>query len=314
MRSDILKVNYNYLRNILKYYTIILFTTITVLISSCGDQNEDQSDYSNDPFRKSLFNPFFVDQFFSVPNSSGSIWIDKHIKLLDINKISIIMKGGNTPDNILEKFVYKFNEKGQNDTFQYYFYGNSTSVVNETHFSYKDYLHKIDVIKYYGIGNLPPVFVYKNKMKTVFYKPKSNNKNDSLFYYPNPINPKVIIDKIGSFNNYVEIIVPKGSSSTEILKQISKVDSDLTHFELSEKMLTYTKDNLPVESYYLGENWNQLELAKQWEYNKYKQVIHFKQWMHNTLIKNIDILYNENSLPKRIVYNRKKYYLIYKKI
>ncbi len=292
----------------------LLFSLVAGILASCSGKSGEDNSNASDPFRKNLFNPFYLDQLFSTPNTYGSIWISSHLRQLDVDKVSVILKGGNNPDNVLEKYVYTFNAKGQNDTFQYYFFNTSQDVLNETYLSYgKKGVSKIDIIKYYGVGNLPPVKVYEDDSKTVLYRSKSNGKNDSLFFYPNATQPRVIIDKIGNFCNYLEIIVPKGSSATYIMDQVSAIDPDLSHFELSEKLLTYTEKGYPVESYHLGENWNQMELAKQWEYNKYHQPIHFSQWMHGTKIKDIDILYNENSLPKKITFNRKKYQLIYKK-
>lgn len=295
-----------------RYFKFSFFVILITLIFSCEDKEHDNNKF-NDPFRKNLFNPLYLDQILSTPNASGSIWISDHVKLIDIDNISIIMKGGNKPDNILEKYFYTFNKNGQNDTFKYYFYNTSSQVLNQTQFTYQNSLKKIDIIKYYGIGNLPPVFVNNTDERTVFFKSKSNNKNDSMFFYPTVLQPKIIIDKIGNFYNFIEIIVPKGSSANQIMDQISSVEPNLTKFELAEKLLTYTENGYPVESYHLGENWNQMELAKKWEYNKFNQPIVFKQWVHGTKVKDISILYNENSLPKKITFNRKKYNLIYKK-
>lgn len=300
-------------RLILKKYLPII--PLLFFLLSCEENKEHDNDKFNDPFRKNLINPLYLDQLFSTPNTFGPIWTSEHVKLLDIDKISIVLKGGNSPDNILEKYIYTFNPKGQSDTFKYFFYNTSKEALNETNFAYsKKSLGKINIIKYYGVGNLPPISAYETPQSTVFYRSKSNNKNDTMFFYPNVNQAKVIIDKIGNYYNYVEIITPKGTSSNEIMKQIASVDSNLAHFELAEKLLTYTENGYPVESYHLGENWNQMELAKQWEYNKFKQPIHFKQWIHGTKVKDIDILYNENSLPKKITFNRKKYHLIYKKV
>jgi hypothetical protein len=297
----------------LKNSLYILFTLI--LFASCQENKENDKNIYNDPFRKNLINPLYLDQLFATPNAFGSVWISEHVKLLDVDKISLVLKGGNRPDNTLEKFIYSFNNKGQNDTFMYYFYNTSSDVLNETNFSYtNNSLSKINIIKYYGVGNLPPVLAKEHQSAMVFYKSKSNNKNDSMFFYPNVAHPKVVIDKIGNYYNFVEVFVPKGKSTNDILNQVMAVDSNLAHFDLAEKLLTYTENGLPVESYHLGENWNQMELAKQWEYNKFDQPIHFNQWIHGTKIKDIDILYNENSLPKKITFNRKKYHLIYKKI
>lgn len=298
---------------LLKKTLAILFLFFSLL--SCKENKETDNDKFNDPFRKNLINPLYLDQLFTTPNSFGSVWLDDHVKLLDIDKISIVLKGGNKPDNVLEKYIYNFNKNGQSDTFKYFSYNNSKEVLHETNLSFSgNLISKINVIKYFGVGNLPPVFVTKNNKATIFYRSKSNNKNDSLFFFPNVEQPTIIIDKIGNYYNSVEVIVPKGSSSTEIMNKLMSVDSKLENFDLSEKLLTYTENGYPIESYHLGENWNQMELAKQWEYNNFMQPTHFNQWIHGTKVKDIDIVYNENALPKKITYNRKKYYLIYKKI
>ncbi len=297
-----------------KNHKFIYLTFSIFILLSCGNSEEKITQKVNNPFRKNLINPFYFDQIFNTPNNSGSFWNAKHINQIDVNKISIYLKGGNNPDNILEKFIYTFDENGNNDNYSYYYYANSEDVVNQTNYEYKnDVISKINIYKYFGVGNLPPVFVSKNDQRTVFYKSKANGKNDSLFFYPNEENPKVIIDKIGNFVNYMEVFIKEGATKKQILNEITKVDSNLLHFELADKIITYTKNGLPFESYHLGENWIQLERSQLWEYNRFNQPIVIKEWMHGTLIKDINIMYNENSLPKKIEYNRKKYHLIYHK-
>lgn len=288
---------------------LILLSAVLVACSS-EEQNEQKK---GDPFRKNLVNPFFIDQLFQTPNFSGSPWLSKHVKQLNLHQVSILMKGGSAPDNVLERFIYTFNTQGENDTFFYYNYSIAKDVLNETNLKYEqNQLAKIDIIKYYKIGNLPPVLGSHTSDQSLFYISKSNGKNDSLFFYPSKEQPEIIIEKVGNYTNYVEIIVPKETAASFILDKLARIDSNLVHFELAEKLLTYTENGYPIESYHLGESWNQMELAKKWEYNKCMQPINFKQWMHGTLTKDITITYNENSLPKRILYNRKKYYLIYK--
>lgn len=290
----------------------LIFLSFSVLIFfSCENDKEKLSQKENIPFRKNLINPFYFDQIFNTPNSFGSYWNAKSINQIDVSKISMYIKGGNNPDNIAEKFVYTFDKDGNNDN---YYYENGQDLVNQTNYEYKvNEISKINIYKYFGIGNLPPVFVAKNDKRIVFYKSKANGKNDSLFFYPNQENPKVIIDKIGNYVNYIEIFVNEGATKKKILSEIEKIDTNLLHFELSDKTITYTRNGFPIESYHLGENWIQLERSQIWEYNKFNQPIVIKEWMHGTLIKDFNIMYNENSLPKKIVYNRKKYHLIYHK-
>ncbi|MES2587691.1 MAG: hypothetical protein V4622_01850 [Bacteroidota bacterium] len=297
------------------YKSLIVISAVSLLFFSCEGNKKNEIKESNNPFTKNLINPFFFDQIFNTPNNCGSFWNAKYINQIDVNKVSIFLKGGNNPDNILEKYIYTFDKNGNNDNYSYYYYPNSKDVVNQSNFEYNgNELSKINIYKYFGIGNLPPVFVSKDPNRTVFYKSKANGKNDSLFYFPSVENPTIIIDKIGNFVNYIEIFVKEGSSRNKIIHEISKVDSNLTNFDFADKSITYTRNGLPIESYHLGENWIQLERSQTWEYNDFNQPVIIKEWMHGTLIKDIHITYNENSLPKKIEYNRKKYHLIYGKI
>lgn len=293
------------------YYLLLLFP----LLFSCGESSDGRSEKKeNVPYRKNLINPYYIDQILNTPNNFGSIWNASNIRQIVVDKISIVLKGGSNPDDIIEKYIFTFDSLGNNDNYSYYHYQNSQDVINQTNFQYhgKD-IYKINVYRYFGVGNLPPTFVNQTPERTIFYKSKSNGKNDSLFFYPNAQKPKIIIDKIGNFVSRLEIFVPEGTPRSKIMSQLQAVDTNLTQYELTDKMLTYTNNGFPVESYHLGENWNHLERAKLWEYNKYKQPISFKEWMHGTLIKSISIQYNENALPKKIIYNRNKYLLNYHK-
>jgi hypothetical protein len=288
---------------------LFFFSPILFLLSCSGNSNEKNE---NIGFRKNIFNPFHVDQIFNTPNNFGSFWVSNNVKQLNVNKINLILKGGDNPDNVLEKYVYEFNSKGQNNNYSYFNFSTQKEAINETNFEYSDnLLSKINIYKYFGVGNLPPLKVYYSDNYTVFCKSKANGKNDSLFFYPSVDNPKLIVDKIGKFVNYMEVIIKHGATKKEILNQISAYQPYLSEFDLAEKTITYTKNNLPFESYHLGDNWTQLQRSQYWEYNKFNQVILFKEWLHGTLIKDINILYNENSLPKKIIFNRKKYILIY---
>lgn len=295
----------------MKIKTLYLILSISLLLFSC-QQNTENKNRATQGFKKNLFNPFYIDYLFNTPNNFGSFWINKHVKQINISKISIVLKGGSNPENELEKYIYTFDKKGNNNNYKYFFNGKKEEVVNETNFEYtNNELSKINIYKYFGVGNLPPIRVLKKTNGSAFIKSKANGKNDTLFIYPSIEKPKIIIDKIGKFINYLEIFIEVGATKKEVLNQINEVYPYLSDFELADKTITYTKNGLPVESYHLGENWTQLERSQVWEYNKFDQVIQFKEWMHGTLIKDISILYNENSLPKKIIFNRKKYQLIY---
>jgi hypothetical protein len=289
---------------------IFFYFFLHFIIFSCSEnkmfKNKSKSSHNN------LFNPYHIDQLFNTPNNFGSFWISKNVKQLNINKINIILKGGNNTDNILDKYSYQFDLKGNNKAYNHCNFSSQNEEINKTSFEYaNNKLNKINIYKYFGVGNFPPVKAHYLDKYTVFCKSKGNGKNDSLFFYPSVENPKLIVDKIGKFINHMEVIIRYGATKKEIVNQINSFYPYLSEFDLAEKTITYTKNDLPFESYHLGDNWSQLQRSQLWEYNKFNQVILFKEWMNGTLIKDINILYNENALPKKIIFNRKKYIIIY---
>lgn len=284
------------------------------LLSSCNSGNKAGVVKTHQPYRKNLFNPLYVDKLLNAPNVFGSIWNADNINQLDVRKISIVLKGASGPEDDLEKHQFLFDSLGRNTEYNYFSFTQSKDVINQTDLKYSGTdVSKINIYKYLGMGNLPPVFSTRTARYEAFFSSKAKGKNDSLFFYPSVENPKIIIDKIGNFVNRLEVFVPEETSSMQILKEISRIDTNLTQYDLSQKTITYTKEGLPMESFNLGDDWTQLDLIKKWEYNNDNQPVSYKEWLHGTLVNDIVFIYNENALPKRIIYNRKKYTLIYRK-
>ena len=286
---------------------------ICALLLSC-ESKTDRTIKTHQPYRKNLFNPLYLDKILNAPNVFGSIWNVSNINQLDVRKISVVLKGGNSSDDDLEKHQFIFDSLGQNTEYNYYSFSQSKDILNQTGIQYSNgNITKINIYKYLGMGNLPPVFSKTTNRYQVFISSTSRGNNDSLFFFPSVENPKIIIDKMGSFVNQFEIFVPEETGNLQILKEISRIDTNLTQYDLSHKIITYTKNGLPMESFNLGQDWNQMDLLKKWEYNEDNQPISYKEWLHGTLVNDISVFYNENALPKRIIYNRKKYVLIYRK-
>jgi hypothetical protein len=299
----------------LKNHNIIIIV-LFFLVFSCTNNEEKVPEVINNSLKYNIINPYYLDKIVNPPINYGSIWIEKNIKQLIINNVNIVLKGGKNPNEVYEKQVFHFNKNGNLKESEYYIYTISDKILNQFSYNYTDskQLEKININKFFESTNQPPIFVRKTEHYDVFFKPKANKRNDSIFFYPSFEKPEIIIEKIGNFINHMEIFVEFGSPASVFMNKIQTIDSSLTSFELADKIITYTENSLPLESYHLGENWKVLELSKKWEYNKYNQPLLFKEWLHGTLIKNISIKYNENSLPKKYIFNKKNYTLIYKNI
>ncbi|TNE52753.1 MAG: hypothetical protein EP338_14030 [Bacteroidetes bacterium] len=290
-----------------------LILSFSIILGACEGQRGRKRPITNAPYRKNLFNPLYIDRITYSPKRCGSIWYPENIDQIDIQQISLVLRASKNGMD-LDKHQYFFDSIGRTKSYNFYSFTKSEDIISQMGFRYrKDQLTQIDLFRYHGLSNFPPITCSKNSRFEGFYTSHSGQNNDSLLFYPNSRQPKIIIERLGGQVNHLEIIIDEKASDLQILKRVSRIDTNLIQYQHAEKIITYTREGLPRESFYLDEDWNQLELVKQWEYNQDNQPTHFVEWLHGKKIKDIYVRYNENSLPKRITFNRRKYFLIYRK-
>ncbi len=292
---------------------LILF--ISVFLAACSSEKAkvEIENTAKVEFTGNLFNPIYLTTLFEAPNNLGPIWNKDLVETLKINKISLFVKGGRYKNNMSEKLTYTFNPNGNVLNFKHYLYNISTEPFSNSGFSFSinGTLEKIDIFKYMEVGNVPPVFIHRDSIKTTVITSKNNNNFDSLVFYPTIENPKLIVEIVNHKVNSIEIFVEKGSNLTQIQAQSKNLDSTLNIFALSEKSVTFLENNLPQESYHLDANWNKQEKSKSWEYNENQQPVKYFERLHGTLVKDIVITYDENGLPEEFVVDRKKFVFYY---
>jgi hypothetical protein len=290
-----------------KYLILLGF----VILAACSqNKNKVEPEKKNTiTLKKNIFNPLYVTALFDSPNNFGPIWNSDVILALKLKKVSLYVKGGRYKNNLSEKLTYSFNSAGKAIDFNHFLYNNSTSPFSNSGFTYdtKGFLEKIDVFKYMEFGNVPPILIRRDSVKTVVITSKNNNNFDSLIFYPTIENPKLIVEIVNHKVNSAEFLLEKGTSAEQIQTLAKTLDSTLNIFAFSEKSLTYLEHDLPIESYRLGTNWNKQEKIKIWEYNENQYLINFSERLHGTLIKNIVINYDEENLPTEIVIDRKRF-------
>jgi hypothetical protein len=288
---------------------LILLGLVFLAACSQNKTNVEPEKKNTNTLKVNIFNPLYVTTLFDSPNNFGPIWNTDVILALKLKKVSLYVKGGRYKNNMSEKLTYSFNAAGKAIDFNHFLYNNSTSAYSNSGFTYdsKGFLEKIDVFRYMEFGNVPPILIRKDSAKTVVITSKNNNNFDSLVFYPTIENPKLIVEIVNHKVNSAEFLLEKGTSLEEIQTLAKTLDSTLNIFALSEKSVTYLENELPVESYRLGMNWNKQEKSKTWEYNENQQLIGFSERLHGTLIKNIVIYYDDDNLPTELVIDRKRF-------
>ncbi len=288
---------------------LILFSLVFIVSCSTKNPKVETEKKANIEFKANLFNPIYLTSLFDAPNNFGPIWNKNIIESLKINKISLFIKGGKYKNNMSEKLSYIFNSHGNALNFNHYLYNISLESFSNSGFTYDSNgaLEKIDVYRFMQFGNVPPIFIKRDSIQTTVITSKNSNGFDSLLFYPNIENPKLIVEIVNHKINSLEIFVEKGANLEKIQALSKTLDSTLNIFEFSEKSVTFLENNLPQESFHLDSKWHKQEQSKKWEYNANKQPIKYSEHLHGTLIKNISITYDDENLPAEFLVDRKRF-------
>ncbi|MDD2983341.1 MAG: hypothetical protein PHQ74_08130 [Crocinitomicaceae bacterium] len=283
---------------------ILLFTACTSKKEPVASEEKIEVSYSGN-----IFYPLYLGKLVETPFSMGPIMDLEKCQELNLSKLTLYVKGGRLPNNISEKIVYVFNKESLPKSFYHYLHRAKEYPYSELDFVYNSnkIISKINVARFMGISNVPPVLFTSDSTQTLALTSKGNNRNDSLIFYPSISNPKLILSMVNNFVNTLEIVAEKGSQTEDWKLMAAEIDSTLQDFALTVKTVTLTENGFPIASYDLDSNWTQKERVRSWEYNKQNQPVYYKEWLHGSLVKLMEITYASNNLPKMFVIDRKKF-------
>lgn len=287
------------------------FIFITLLLISCnGKKKETDIPKKEDiVYEGNIFNSLYLGRLMEAPVYFGPALNIETCKAFRFAKINMYLKGGRLPNNISEKHTYLFNHNGLPQEYHHFLQSEKQQPYSNLLFQYNsaDQLTKIDIIKYMSFTNLPPVVFISDSSKTIGITSKGGGKSDTLIFYPSIENPNLIVEIINNLVNTYEIIANKDSQPKEWLQILSQLDSAYNNFELTAKTITFTENNHPIESFNLDNQLNKLDKSRTWAYNNSGQPTNYKEWLHGSLIKHIEINYAKNNLPSEIIVDRKKF-------
>lgn len=285
------------------------------IFSSCGEntghKNELTSEKQKIKWNGIFFNPLFIDGILDHPNQIGAQWEPMFIDTFRIKTINLYTKGGNGKNGVNEKYAYAFSSQGAANEFYYYNNKIATSAQSISSFQYeKNNLQQINVFRFLGTTNNPPIITQQDSVKTIFIYPKSGSKNDTTFLFPTVQSPEIILKKVGDLVESIEVIQYEEFNLMEMMKRVSKLDSSIAFSDLTLKTVTILKDNLPQSSFVLNEKWEKTDQLKAWYYAN-SQLTKYEEFLHQTLVKTIEIEYDNQNLPVSIIQNRKKFNIHY---
>lgn len=297
----------------------VLILSLFIIAFSCTSKNADK----NTPLSQkkainkqkelySFLNPYYLSYFIEDLDIRYYPFIFNPSTTTNLSKANFFVKNGRLPNNISEKYTYLFNPEGNMVSLAHFSQATSFQPYTDFIFNYGNHgISKMDILKYMQTVNQPPYYYTQDSLKSVVIMPKTAIYIDSTYFLPSFTAPEVIYTRSNNKTIDLQLYFPIGTTLTQIKEKIEEKKATIGISDFTYIYVTYTDNNLPIETYEMTANFDFGFKVKTWEYNKNWFPVRYKEYMMANLIKDLSISYNQDNLPDYITVNKKYFYSHY---
>lgn len=296
-----------------KYFVFLAF--LLTFITACQDKKTQKSPsvvQMSSPAKldeRGLLNAYYLPFFLNVNGIEFLPFIFHDHLPNGLSKANFYMKNGKLPNNIYQKYTYFFNQFGILDQSSHYSQKTKYQPYSDFLFSYnnKKEVKKMDIIEYMSLKNQPPYLFHKDSLMACTIKPRTEQYSDTTYFFPSYEQPEMIF--VRSNNSTIEayIFAPTGTTKEEINLIIDKYASIVKTDQYTTLFVTYTDNNLPIESFEMSDDLAMSSKVRTWNYNKEWLPVQYNEYLHGSIIKDVRIKYDANNYPENIRINKEEY-------
>ncbi len=229
-----------------------------------------------------------------------------------VSQVNFYVKNGRLKNNISEKYTYLFSNhklKSLSHFSQVTYHQPFTDFI----FSYEaDSISKMFITKYINTTNQPPYYYSTDSLYSLVVVPKGAEQFDSTYFYPSYESPRIIYTRSNNKTLDVQLFVPIGTTLKEIKTELEVRQELLKVDDFTYVFITYTDNNLPMETYEMASDLDFSYKVRSWEYNSNWLPTRYREYMTSSLIKDMSIEYDDNNFPNYIRLNKKAFHSYYK--
>lgn len=298
----------------MKKYILPIIGLLYLTYSCSNDSENKVESLKYNPSKEQIFKIGLSTNSIHTPLQFLPVWNYLTIKKLKINKITVYSFGGKNPSDTLQKNCFDFDwknnranftEKGITPTGVYNSIGKYiVKNDNQTEIDLKivDEDKKVKVFK--------TKIINKGSVRMIL-KHKINEKIDTTFIHTIDNKHKITVFKIGDIIQGVQFMVPQNTKTSELKSLFSKLKLDPITNSTSTLSVIYTKNNLPIESFNLNDDFIQFSKEKEWFYSSKNCLEKYIEYYNNSIVKTVKFEYTKNYIPKKMIVNNIHYYFEY---
>jgi len=284
------------------------------LLLSCEESaKQDNPFHSIHPATDPLMNYAFVDALDEAPVNFPEAWNRESLRKAGIKKITMYSRGGKSPDDTLEQFVLDYQKDWSVLHYKGYKLDESRDAWTSGTIIHKknDLSGEILFTKHFGIKKLLKTSISKIPDGYLLLRSKTGNRFDTTWLTGTLDRPKALISKIGRTLFSIDLYLPEGSSTQQIVNAFHRLPFSEEVIAGTQCTVIFTRKGRPQTAFLLNEQFSQVAKTRSWTYTKDFRIATYKEWIGSSVIKDMSWEYGSSSLPERLIINRKMYFYHY---
>lgn len=291
-------------------YSSIVIASL-FLLAGCGksvgtEKTFQRIDLSETP----LFYYPAIGMLCEAPVSYPEIWNRSALRQMGVHRIVLFSKGGKNPEDTLEKIVLNYDQHWENLIYQGFRFSESREAWTNGSISGDFKNGRIHFDRHYGIDKLTETRISTIPDGLLLLHQK-NGSADTTWIFGSFNNPKAIISKIGNSLFDVELFMPEGSSTREIIASFNSFPQTGGNMGYAHCSVTFMKSGLPQRSFLLNETFSQIARIREWTYTADHNIATYQEWNGNSLTHSMSWHYDKSQLPEYTIIDRNTYFYHY---
>ncbi|MDH4472225.1 MAG: hypothetical protein QE487_06435 [Fluviicola sp.] len=298
-----------------KYIHSSIIGLFLVSLTACTDHNDISTDFPAINLKKTpLYHYTIVGSLIEAPVNYPEAWNREALKQLGIRHIVIHSKGGKNPEDTLMQFRFDYSNDWKKLAYSDCKNDKQLKLITEGTITYRSEQSSGEIVfsQFFGVKKAMKTRIQQTDDGFLLLRSKSQQRYDTTWVIGSFSHPKVIVSKIGNSIFSVELFMPEGSSSKQITQALESIPMLKNGFQAAQCSVVFMQHNKPQSAFLLNETNSQVAKIKEWTY-KGDQILTYKEWLGNSVVRDMSWHYTDSQLPDYAVIDRNTYFYRYEK-
>lgn len=299
--------------------TKYIYSSITALflasLAACTDNNNISTTLPTIDLKKTpLYHYTTVGTLIEAPVNYPEVWNRDALQQLGVRHVLMYSKGGKNPEDTLMQFRFDYSDNWKKLAYSDCKDERQLRLITKGSVNYKPDQSSGEIVfsQFFGVKKDMKTRIQQIDNGFLLLRSKSQQRYDTTWVIGSFNNPKVIVSKIGNSIFSVELFMPEGSSNKQITRTLESIPMLKNGFQAAQCSVVFMQHNKPQNAFLLNETNSQVAKIKEWTY-KDDQILTYKEWLGNSVVRDMSWYYNDSQLPEYTVIDRNTYFYRYEK-